>query len=131
MEYADEDGSEGDLAGEHIPRSCKLAHHNKTLAVNNEARNKVRLYNCDSDEMVGQIETRAGPIYNMTMNNRPPDECMDVDVTLEENEDEEPPKSPVPGLSHAVQPSKSKKKVKAVSSTFLSIPSDCCSSHQS
>ena len=66
----------GDLAGEHLPRSCKLAHHNKTLAVNNANRNKVRLYNCDTDELVGVIETRgadgsrAGPIYNMTMNDR-------------------------------------------------------------
>ena len=66
----------GDLAGEHLPRSCKLAHHNKTLAVNNANRNKVRLYNCDTDDLVGVIETRgadgsrAGPIYNMTMNDR-------------------------------------------------------------
>ena len=50
-----------------------------------------------------------------------------VMLTLEENEEivtdyhyEDPPKSPVPGPSHAVEPSKSKKKVKAVSSTFLS-----------
>ena len=41
----------------------------------------------------------------------------DLDLDLD---DEDPPKSPVQGPSHALEPSKSKKKVKAVSPTFLS-----------
>ena len=40
---------------------------------------------------------------------------LDLDL-----DDEDPPKSPVQGPSHALEPSKSKKKVKAVSPTFLS-----------
>ena len=51
-------------------RSCGMALHNRTLAVNNATRTKVRLYNCDTDDLVGEIETRAGPIYNIAMNDR-------------------------------------------------------------
>ena len=28
------------------------------------------MYNCDSDELVGEIVTRAGPFYNLAMNDR-------------------------------------------------------------
>ena len=51
-------------------RSCKLAQYDRTLAVTNVSRTKVRLYNCDTDDMVGEIETRAGHIYNLVINDR-------------------------------------------------------------
>ena len=51
-------------------RSCKLAQHDRTLAVTNVSRTKVRLYNCDTDDLVGEIETRAGHIYNLVINDR-------------------------------------------------------------
>ena len=28
------------------------------------------MYNCDTDELVGEIVTRAGPFYNLAMNDR-------------------------------------------------------------
>ena len=55
---------------EAIMPACKLAQHGRTLAVKNSRRNKVRMYNCDTDELVGEIVTRAGPFYNLTMNDR-------------------------------------------------------------
>ena len=65
------EGSEAPLAGaDHLTRSCQLALCQNTLAVSSADRRKVRLYNCDSDEMVGEIETRLGPIYNLAINNR-------------------------------------------------------------
>jgi len=59
-----------DEVGEHITRSCQLVFHNNTLAVSSPGRDKVRLYNCQTDELVGEIETRLGPIYNLAMNDR-------------------------------------------------------------
>jgi len=53
-----------------LPRSCKMVLHNRTLAVNNKSRTKVRLYNVEDNSLVGEIETRAGPIYHISMNDR-------------------------------------------------------------
>ena len=65
------EGSEAGEAGEdHITRSCQLVLSERTLAVSTADRRKVKLYNCDTDEMVGEIETRLGPIYNLSINNR-------------------------------------------------------------
>jgi len=55
---------------EHITRSCQLVMHSTTLVVSSPGRDKVRLYNLETDELVGEIETRLGPIYNLAMNNR-------------------------------------------------------------
>jgi len=63
------EGGEGE-GGEHLTRSCQLVLHCNTLAVSSPGRDKVRLYNCQTDEMVGEIETRLGPIYNLAMNDR-------------------------------------------------------------
>jgi len=63
------EGGEGQ-GGEHLTRSCQLVMHCTTLAVSSPGRDKVRLYNCETDEMVGEIETRLGPIYNLAMNDR-------------------------------------------------------------
>ena len=65
-----EAGAGAEQGGDQVARSCKLAQHGRTLAANNAGRTKVRLYNCDTDELVGEIETRAGPIYNLVINNR-------------------------------------------------------------
>jgi len=59
-----------DVGGEHLTRSCQVVRHCNTLAVSSPGRDKVRLYNCETDEMVGEIETRLGPIYNLAMNDR-------------------------------------------------------------
>jgi len=59
-----------DVGEEHLTRSCQLVMHNTTLAVSSPGRDKVRLYNMETDDMVGEIETRLGPIYNLAMNNR-------------------------------------------------------------
>jgi len=56
--------------GEHVTRTCQLVLDNNTLAVSSSSRDKVKLYNCQTDELVGEIETRLGPIYNLAMNNR-------------------------------------------------------------
>eukprot|EP00090_Calanus_glacialis_P018917 TRINITY_DN29226_c0_g1_i1.p1 TRINITY_DN29226_c0_g1~~TRINITY_DN29226_c0_g1_i1.p1 ORF type:complete len:496 (+),score=140.44 TRINITY_DN29226_c0_g1_i1:83-1570(+) len=63
------EGGEGE-GGEHLTRSCQLVLHCNTLAVSSPGRDKVRLFNCETDEMVGEIETRLGPIYNLAMNDR-------------------------------------------------------------
>jgi len=60
----------GQDGGHALSLSCKIAQHGRTLAVKNSKRNKVRMYNCDTDELVGEIVTRAGPFYNLAMNDR-------------------------------------------------------------
>jgi len=65
------EGSEAGAAGaDHVSRSCQLVLCENTLAVSSPDRRKVRLYNCQTDEMVGEIETRLGHIYNLAINNR-------------------------------------------------------------
>lgn len=59
-----------DVAAEHLTRSCQLVRHCNTLAVSSPGRDKVRLYNCETDDLVGEIETRLGPIYNLAINSR-------------------------------------------------------------
>ena len=64
------EGGEDPPGGGDVTRSCQLVLSQRTLAVSSADRRRVRLYNCDTDEMVGQIETRLGPIYNISINNR-------------------------------------------------------------
>jgi len=49
-------------------RPCRICQHGKTLAVLGPNRIKVRLFNAETDEMVGEIETALrSPIYNIAM----------------------------------------------------------------
>lgn len=68
--YSLETQEEEEDVMEHLARGCQLVSHGRTLAVTSSARDKVKLYNMDTDEMVGEIETRLGPIYNIAMTDR-------------------------------------------------------------
>lgn len=48
-------------------RACQLAIHSRTLAVTSLDKHRVLLYNCDTDDLVGQIETKLGPIYSLAI----------------------------------------------------------------
>lgn len=54
----------------HITKSCELALHGSTLAVSCPSRTKVKLFNTEADEMVGQIESKIGPIYKIVISDR-------------------------------------------------------------
>jgi len=51
-------------------RPCELAQHGNTLAVLGADRSRVRLYNTVTDEMVGEIATSMGRVYNIAMSEK-------------------------------------------------------------
>jgi len=51
-------------------RPCELALHGHTLAVLGADRSRVRLYNTITDEMVGEIATNFGRVYNIAISNK-------------------------------------------------------------
>jgi hypothetical protein len=52
------------------PRSCQLAQHGRTLAVTAPDRHTVRLYDCATDALVGQVESGLGPVYSLALARR-------------------------------------------------------------
>jgi len=55
---------------EETRRPCRLCEHGSTLAVLGPNRTKVRIFNTNTDEMVGEIETSLGPIYHIAMSDK-------------------------------------------------------------
>jgi len=51
-------------------RPCELALHGHTLAVLGADRSRVRLFNTITDEMVGEIATNLGRVYNIAIANK-------------------------------------------------------------
>ena len=52
-------------------RPCRMCQHGKTLAVLCANRRRVRLFNTETDELVGEIETAlGGPVYNIAISDK-------------------------------------------------------------
>ena len=51
-------------------RPCKVYQHNRTLAVLGPDRTRVLLFNTETDEMVGVIDTALGSIYQVAISEK-------------------------------------------------------------